>query len=90
MAHFLCHLGCSHFGALLLDFYFTENRVNIKHFKSCSLYSCYCNSFYITFEKRIIKSTYIRSVSGYSLNTLKILSDKNSPENSCSLGFIMV
>lgn len=25
MAHFLCHLGCSHFGALLLDFYFTEN-----------------------------------------------------------------
>ena len=26
MAHFLCHLGCSHFGALLLDFYFTENR----------------------------------------------------------------
>ena len=27
MAHFLCHLGCSHFGALLLDFYFTENTV---------------------------------------------------------------
>ena len=27
MAHFLCHLGCSHFGALLLDFYFTENSV---------------------------------------------------------------
>lgn len=27
MAHFLCHLGCSHFGALLLDFYFTENIV---------------------------------------------------------------
>ena len=27
MAHFLCHLGCSHFGALLLDFYFTENKV---------------------------------------------------------------
>lgn len=26
MAHFLCHLGCSHFGALLLDFYFTENN----------------------------------------------------------------
>ena len=26
MAHFLCHLGCSHFGALLLDFHFTENR----------------------------------------------------------------
>ena len=26
MAHFLCHLGCSHFGALLLDFYFTENK----------------------------------------------------------------
>ena len=25
MAHFLCHLGCSHFGTLLLDFYFTEN-----------------------------------------------------------------
>lgn len=25
MAHFLCHLGCSHFGALLLDFHFTEN-----------------------------------------------------------------
>ena len=25
MAHFLCHLGYSHFGALLLDFYFTEN-----------------------------------------------------------------
>ena len=25
MAHFLCHWGCSHFGALLLDFYFTEN-----------------------------------------------------------------
>lgn len=28
MAHFLCHLGCSHFGALLLDFYFTENSIN--------------------------------------------------------------
>ena len=28
MAHFLCHLGCSHFGALLLDFYFTENIQN--------------------------------------------------------------
>ena len=27
MAHFLCHLGCSHFGALLLDFHFTENSV---------------------------------------------------------------
>ena len=27
MAHFLCHLGCSHFGALLLDFYFTENKL---------------------------------------------------------------
>ena len=27
MAHFLCHLGCSHFGALLLDFYFTENSI---------------------------------------------------------------
>ena len=27
MAHFLCHLGCSHFGALLLDFYFTENTL---------------------------------------------------------------
>ena len=26
MAHFLCHLGCSHFGALLLDFHFTENK----------------------------------------------------------------
>lgn len=25
MAHFLCHLGCSHFSGLLLDFYFTEN-----------------------------------------------------------------
>lgn len=36
MAHFLCHLGCSHFGALLLDFYFTENtswliRTEIYH-----------------------------------------------------------
>ena len=29
MAHFLCHLGCSHFGALLLDFYFTENIVQM-------------------------------------------------------------
>lgn len=29
MAHFLCHLGCSHFGALLLDFYFTENIANL-------------------------------------------------------------
>ena len=28
MAHFLCHLGCSHFGALLLDFYFTENTLD--------------------------------------------------------------
>lgn len=28
MAHFLCHLGCSHFGALLLDFYFTENIID--------------------------------------------------------------
>ena len=28
MAHFLCHLGCSHFGALLLDFYFTENNMD--------------------------------------------------------------
>ena len=32
MAHFLCHLGCSHFGALLLDFYFTENRIE-QNFK---------------------------------------------------------
>lgn len=37
MAHFLCHLGCSHFGALLLDFYFTENNYitemkKIKHY----------------------------------------------------------
>lgn len=30
MAHFLCHLGCSHFGALLLDFYFTENTVFVN------------------------------------------------------------
>ena len=30
MAHFLCHLGCSHFGALLLDFYFTENSYVYK------------------------------------------------------------
>ena len=29
MAHFLCHLGCSHFGALLLDFYFTENNLKL-------------------------------------------------------------
>lgn len=29
MAHFLCHLGCSHFGALLLDFHFTENTVTL-------------------------------------------------------------
>lgn len=34
MAHFLCHLECSHFGALLLDFYFTENILhgNAKFF----------------------------------------------------------
>lgn len=32
MAHFLCHLGCSHFGALLLDFYFTENTI-MTYFK---------------------------------------------------------
>ena len=33
MAHFLCHLGCSHFGALLLDFYFTENsQVLVEYF----------------------------------------------------------
>lgn len=31
MAHFLCHLGCSHFGALLLDFYFTENKWRYIH-----------------------------------------------------------
>ena len=30
MAHFLCHLGCSHFGALLLDFYFTENTLMLS------------------------------------------------------------
>ena len=30
MAHFLCHLGYSHFGALLLDFYFTENSMDIS------------------------------------------------------------
>lgn len=30
MAHFLCHLGCSHFGALLLDFHFTENSLYAK------------------------------------------------------------
>ena len=30
MAHFLCHLGCSHFGALLLDFYFTENTCPLE------------------------------------------------------------
>lgn len=33
MAHFLCHLGCSHFGALLLDFYFTENIRVLKNLK---------------------------------------------------------
>ncbi|WP_418855269.1 AraC family ligand binding domain-containing protein [Ruthenibacterium lactatiformans] len=32
MAHFLCHLGCSHFGALLLDFYFTENTSEDSNF----------------------------------------------------------
>ncbi len=36
MAHFLCHLGCSHFGALLLDFYFTENRALLHTQISCS------------------------------------------------------
>lgn len=33
MAHFLCHLGCSHFGALLLDFYFTENTLDEQNEK---------------------------------------------------------
>lgn len=36
MAHFLCHLGCSHFGALLLDFYFTENTIE-RGRHACSL-----------------------------------------------------
>ena len=36
MAHFLCHLGCSHFGALLLDFYFTENRYELLRLFSVS------------------------------------------------------
>ena len=36
MAHFLCHLGCSHFGALLLDFYFTENKKGDKTKIICS------------------------------------------------------
>ena len=31
MAHFLCHLGCSHFGALLLDFHFTENKAMVDN-----------------------------------------------------------
>lgn len=34
MAHFLCHLGCSHFGALLLDFYFTENSLCYVYVKT--------------------------------------------------------
>lgn len=38
MAHFLCHLGCSHFGALLLDFYFTENtHESLNHSKKSSI-----------------------------------------------------
>lgn len=35
MAHFLCHLGYSHFGALLLDFYFTENSLMNWHQRIC-------------------------------------------------------
>jgi len=37
MAHFLCHLGCSHFGALLLDFHFTENMVENMNVKKHSV-----------------------------------------------------
>ena len=42
MAHFLCHLGCSHFGALLLDFYFTENRVMSRQ----RLFHCLCGAIF--------------------------------------------
>lgn len=42
MAHFLCHLGCSHFGALLLDFYFTENKL-INSLDRFVLFSTFLN-----------------------------------------------
>ena len=42
MAHFLCHLGCSHFGALLLDFYFTENSPHsIRSLRLCYMVDLY-------------------------------------------------
>ena len=45
MAHFLCHLGCSHFGALLLDFYFTENKR--VQFKQIISYYCAIEKVYL-------------------------------------------
>ena len=44
MAHFLCHLGCSHFGALLLDFYFTENSFTSLYVQ----YEIFYNKLYST------------------------------------------
>ena len=45
MAHFLCHLGCSHFGALLLDFYFTENiGILIEEMHYAFIKRCNCKN----------------------------------------------
>ena len=62
MAHFLCHLGCSHFGALLLDFYFTENICKdffvVKHSSICPMES---TPFFI-YPFHYIKRTRIKKV----------------------------
>ena len=52
MAHFLCHLGCSHFGALLLDFYFTENKytggfADLKDSIVCGIVGLICIVFIV-------------------------------------------
>lgn len=47
MAHFLCHLGCSHFGALLLDFYFTENTLLVINVENGTLLTT------LEFEKNV-------------------------------------
>ena len=55
MAHFLCHLGCSHFGALLLDFYFTENSP-IKNINNI-FQSHEFPLLHIHFRKKLLYST---------------------------------
>ena len=71
MAHFLCHLGCSHFGALLLDFYFTENNIVITkpapHYKRERVF-VWKRAFVLV----IIWSLFLLKVSLFYLNLLAL------------------